>query len=118
VFAGLQYNDPDPYLWMPIYLYVAVFCGLAFKQKFYPKAYLIGVVAYLGYALFLFFTKDGVLDWMNQHQAQNIAATMQAEKPWIEQSREFFGLLIVITVLLINYFYARKMNSNKMKKEN
>jgi Transmembrane family 220, helix len=115
VFAGLQYNDPDPYLWMPIYLYAALFCGLAFKRKFYPKAYLIGVAAYFGYALFLFFTKDGVLDWIKNHEAQNIAATMQAEKPWIEQSREFFGLLIVMAVMLINYFFAQKLGRNKQQ---
>ena len=24
VFAGVQYNDPDPFLWIGIYLYVAV----------------------------------------------------------------------------------------------
>lgn len=108
VFAALQYNDPDPYLWMPIYLYAALFCGLAFKKKFYLKAYLLGIVIYFLYAIFLFFTKDGVLDWFKHHQAQNIAANMQAEKPWIEQTREFFGLVIVMAVLFINYLYAKK----------
>jgi hypothetical protein len=28
---------------------------------------------------------------------------MKAEKPWIEESREFFGLLIILIVLGINY---------------
>ncbi|WP_431198932.1 transmembrane 220 family protein [Mucilaginibacter sp. P25] len=37
-FAGLQYNDPDPYLWMPIYLYCAWFCYLAAKKNFTPLA--------------------------------------------------------------------------------
>jgi hypothetical protein len=106
--AGLQYNDPDPYLWMPIYLYGTILCWLAAGNKFYPGAYLFGIVAYLGYAVYLFFTKDGVLDWVQQHNAENIAATMKAEKPWIEDAREFFGLVILIVVLLINYFYAKR----------
>jgi hypothetical protein len=32
--------------------------------------------------------------------------TMQAEKPWIEKTREFFGLLIVVAALAIDYFAA------------
>jgi hypothetical protein len=39
-----------------------------------------------------FFGRDGVWDWMNKHNAEDIAATMKAEKPWIEETREFFGL--------------------------
>lgn len=102
--AALQYNDPDPWLWMPIYLYGAIFCFLAFKQKYYPRAYLIGILVYLAYGIVLFFGKNGVLTWAREHHAENIAASMQASAPWIEQSREFFGLLILIIVLMINYF--------------
>jgi len=104
----LQYNDPDPYVWMPIYMYGAVLCWLAFRNKFYPKAYLIGIIIYFIYAVGLFFWKNGVLDWMTQHNAEEIAATMKAEKPWIEETREFFGLVILIVVLAVNYFYAKR----------
>lgn len=106
--AALQWNDPDPWLWMPIYLYGAVLCWLAFKRKYYPKAYLFGIVAYLAYAVVLFFEKDGVWDWITKHDAANIAGSMKADKPWIEDTREFFGLLILVVVLLINYFYSKR----------
>jgi hypothetical protein len=33
---------------------------------------------------------------------------MKAEKPWIEETREFFGLVILTVVLAIDYFYAKK----------
>lgn len=108
VSAALQYNDPDPYLWIPIYLVGAVACLLAFRGKFYPKLYLGVVVVFLAYAVVLFFERDGVWDWMTQHNAENIAGTMKAETPWIEDTREFFGLFILIAVLLVNYFYSRK----------
>ncbi|MFC0771916.1 transmembrane 220 family protein [Terrimonas alba] len=107
VSAGLQYNDPDPYVWIPIYLYGAVLCWLAFRNKFYPKAYILGIVAFAAYALYYFFTGDGVLDWIQKHDAENIAATMKATKPWIEETREFFGLVILIAVLSINLIYAK-----------
>jgi hypothetical protein len=112
-FAALQYNDPDPYIWIPIYLYAAVLCALAVKNKFYPVAYWIGVIVYGLYAAYEFFAKDGVLDWIQKHHAENIAHTMKAETPWIEETREFFGLIILIAILLMNYFYSRKMRTNK-----
>lgn len=108
LFAALQYNDPDPYIWMPIYLYTAVFCWLAFRNKFYPGAYLTGIAVYAVYALYKVFDTNGLIDWITKHHEENIAATMKAEKPWIEETREFFGLVILIVVLLINYFYAKR----------
>lgn len=108
LFAALQYNDPDPYIWIPIYLYAAIFCWLASRNKFYPGAYIFGILVYLGYAAYLFFTKDGVIDWVEEHHAENIAQSMKATKPWIEDTREFFGLLILVIVLLVNYFYSKR----------
>jgi len=107
-FAALQYNDPDPYIWIPIYGYGALLCWLAFRNKYYPSAFLLGIIVYSAYAGFKLFEPDGVWDWLTKHKAQNIADTMKATKPWIEETREFFGLVILIVVLLVNYFYARK----------
>ena len=108
VFAALQYNDPDPYLWVPIYLYATALCFQASRNKFYPKAYLIGIAVYAVYALYKVFDANGLIDWIQLHHAENIAETMKAEKPWVEESREFFGLVILIVVLAIDLFYARK----------
>ena len=106
--AALQYNDPDPYVWMPIYMYGAVCCWLAAKNKYYPSAYLIGVAVFALYAVYKFVEKNGVWDWVTEHNAENIAGTMKASTPWIEDTREFFGLAILIGVLLIDYFYAKR----------
>ena len=108
LFAALQYNDPDPYLWIPLYLFAAAMCWLAFRQKFYPKLYLIGIAIYTIYAAYLFFSKDGMLDWMREHESEDIVAEMKATKPWIEATREVLGLVIMIVVLLANYFYSRR----------
>ena len=106
--AALQYNDPDPYLWMPIYLYGAVLCWQAFKGKYYPVAYLAGILVYTVYAVVLFFTKDGVLDWYKNHNSESLVQSMKATKPWIEETREFFGLVILIIALAVNLWYAKK----------
>jgi hypothetical protein len=109
VSACLQYNDPDPWLWMPIYLYGAALCFLAFKHKYYPLAYLAGILFYFIYGVILFFDRYGVLSWLSEHHAENIAVSMKASAPWIEQTREFFGLLILIIMLLINYLHIRRI---------
>jgi Transmembrane family 220, helix len=110
LFAGLQYNDPDPYIWIPIYLYAAALCWLAFRRKFYPKHYLAGIILFALYAAYLFFSKDGMLDWMQEHSGESITGEMKATKPWIEATREVLGLVIVIAVLTINYFYSKGQN--------
>ena len=106
--AALQYNDPDPYVWMPIYLYGAYLCYQAIYRRYNPVLYIIGLVVYIAYAIYLFFDKQGVLNWAEEHNAENIAQTMKATKPWIEQTREFFGLLILIGALAVNLLWLSK----------
>jgi len=111
LFAAVQYNDPDPYVWIPLYLFAAALCWFAFRQKFYPTLYLLAITIYCAYAAYLFFSKDGMLDWIREHNTEDIAAEMKATKPWIEATREVLGLLIMVVVLLINYFYSRRKKS-------
>jgi hypothetical protein len=33
---------------------------------------------------------------------------MKAEKPWIEETREFLGLVIILVVLIVNLGYASR----------
>ena len=103
--AALQYNDPDPWLWMPIYLYAAFLCFLAVKKRYKRTLYFIGLAFYGCYAIYLLIDKTGVLTWANEHQAESIVHSMKAAKPWIEETREFFGLLIVIVVLIANMIW-------------
>jgi Transmembrane family 220, helix len=106
VFAYLNLNDIDPWLWVPIYLSAAVCCGLVAFGMFYPTIYLLLMAFYLIYAAILFFGQDGVYDWIIKYKRPSLVETMQADKPYIEKTREFFGLLIITGALLINYFAA------------
>ena len=113
VAAALQYNDPDPYLWIPIYLLGAFLCFKALQGKFHPLVYYISLAGYIAYAVFLFFDKTGVLSWANDHGKENIAQSMKAGKPWIEETREFFGLLILIVVITINLLWLKRKKPTK-----
>ena len=115
LFAGLQYNDPDPFVWVPIYLYGAFVTYLALINRFKPVFYYTGFIVYLGYALFLLFDKTGAISWATEHHAENIVQSMKATKPWIEETREFGGLAILLTVFLINYLYQKSKRIRHLK---
>jgi hypothetical protein len=106
LFAYVNLNDSDAWKWVPIYLFAAVCCGLAAFQKFFPVAYLCAICIYLAYAVLLFFARDGVWDWIVKYKNPSIVESMQATKPYIEKTREFFGLLIISGALVFNYFLA------------
>ncbi len=106
VFAWFNVNDNDSWLWVPIYLAASVFCGLAGFGMYFPLIYLLLIGFYLIYALILFFGKDGVRDWIVKYKSPSITESMQATKPYIEKTREFFGLLIISAALALNYFIS------------
>jgi len=103
-FAYVNLNDKDAWLWVTIYMVASVCCGLVVFGKYYPIMYLVAIGFYLVYAIILFFAKDGVRDWITKYKRESIVESMQATKPYIEQTREFFGLLIISAALAINYF--------------
>ena len=108
-FAALQLNDPDPWLWIPVYLLAAGLCGYRFAGKPKPRLERFAILIYAIYALFLIFTGDGVWDWFEEHEAENLVQSMKATKPWIENTREFGGLLIMTIVLSVNLLWNRKI---------
>ena len=108
IFAGLQYNDPDPFIWIPIYLYAAFLCWRASKGIHHRSLYIIGIALYAIYGLYLFFDKNGVLSWASDHASESLVRTMKAEEPWIEETREFGGLVILIIALSLNLLNSKK----------
>lgn len=103
VFAALQYNDPDPLLWISLYLYAAYLCINRYRGKYQPRGYALAFMVYAIYAVYLFFDRNGVLSWINDHHAESLVTSMKAEKPWIEESREFGGLVILMITMGINW---------------
>lgn len=105
--AILQYNDPDPLLWMAIYSFGALLSLLAALGKDNLIWHYTALIIFLSYAVYLFFSPTGVVFWFNEKNAENIAETMSAQKPWIEETREFFGLIILSSASLLNLVFRR-----------
>jgi hypothetical protein len=104
-FAFLQVNDPDPILWILIYGAMAAISVLAIFEYFVPAA--LYVLA-AGYAVYLVILFPGVMDWYNSPDRSLLfddIAKMQYY--YIEEAREFLGLLICEIVLVFYIFRAR-----------
>jgi hypothetical protein len=108
LFALLQYNDPDPWLWMPIYGLAAWLCYRYARGSRPQQLSVLLVFCCIGYGVYLFMGADGVFSWATEHSRENLVQTMKATKPWIENTREFGGLLIIILVLGVNYLRHRR----------
>jgi hypothetical protein len=106
VFAFVQINDPDPLVWILIYGAMAVVCVMAIFA-YYPLRFMIALlVAYIGYS---FFYIDGVSEWMKQENKAALFDEIAKMEHWyIEEAREFLGLMICVVVLVMYIVLARR----------
>ena len=109
LFAFVQINDPDPALWILIYGLMAVTCIMA-AFNYYSKAFLIAtlvmLVLYSGYAIMLL---PGVSEWLAQDdQSVLFDDIAKMQHPYIEEAREFLGLLICDLVLILQLVRMRR----------
>ncbi|MEL6987338.1 MAG: transmembrane 220 family protein [Bacteroidota bacterium] len=104
LFAIVQYNDPDPWKWMALYLIVALTSLMAALNKSNKWIILIGlaIFAFEAYNLYPEFK-----NWMNDGMP-SIIKSMQAESPYIEFVREFLGLIFCFIVMIFHYFQFRR----------
>jgi Transmembrane family 220, helix len=109
--AGLQYNDPDPYLWITIYGVAALLAYMNIVKKHDRFSHLGMLLACLIYGFTLVFKTDGVISWFRDHQAESLVQSMKATKPWIENAREFGGLMIIAVFLVINLIVEKRKTS-------
>lgn len=115
--AYLQLNDEDPLLWIIIYLSGAILCTLSIFQKGNALLFTVALLSYLLYAVILFVSKDGVWTWLIDYKAENIAQEMKVTKPWIENTREFFGLIILAAVTGLNLIQRQKGSKSNTPNE-
>ena len=97
-FAFVQINDPDPAIWILIYGAMAVLAVLAMFE-YYPKKFLIGLtVLFVAYSVVYL---PGVLEWLRQdNKSQLFDDVAKMEHLYVEQSREFLGLMICVLALI------------------
>jgi uncharacterized membrane protein len=106
VFAFLQINDPDPVVWILIYGAMAVTCVLAMFKMYYPKIMIALAVIYVGYSILLV---PGLIAWWRAPNRSLLFDDLaKMEHLYIEESREFLGLMICLFVLGLIAFQRRK----------
>lgn len=101
-FAALQYNDPDPVIWMLIYGSVAIVALLKMyltQVNFNPL--ILTLIVILGFYTLTYI--PSFIDFLGKPDKIDLIGKMKAEKSWIEETREFFGLIIAIGA----FFYLR-----------
>lgn len=99
IFAIVQLNDPDGFLWFTIYLIVALACLISNFNRIPNFILILFTIGLLGYSAFHF---SLFIDYMQTENKEEIFGEMVYEKPYLEGSREFMGLLIAaISVLYL-----------------
>jgi len=100
LFAYVQLNDPDPYIWVLVYGTAALLFGLSNFVKVPRIIILLIIVALFVFALFHL---GYFYDWLMSDDKSEIFGEMVYEKPYIEGTREFLGLFIAMAALLYLY---------------
>ena len=104
LFSLVQFNDPDPWLWIPIYLFSAYTSYCSTKNYYNPMLLMILATFYLISAIALFpFGSMG--SWI---QAEEVAKSFEMKMPFIEEARESLGLFICFGVNLLFMFIGFK----------
>lgn len=97
--ALVQINDPDPWIWVSIYLIAAFLSGYVALGR-YPMIPL-GVVTGLCFVGSLFYFPPSVSDWIAQEwEQQDLTMKTMA----MEEARESLGLLIIAIILGTAWF--------------
>ncbi len=105
LFAVVQYNDPDPLIWILIYCFAAAICFLAARGKYYDKVILAGVFVSFIWSMTLV---ASILVALNQYGVGSIFSPSMIKDKEVEEARESMGLLIVFAILVWKYFEAKK----------
>lgn len=94
--AAIQWNDPDPLYWIAVYAAVAVVTAAAVVGRRLPRFALVALGAATAGALI---AVPGFVDYLQSGNWGAIGEHMNDEEPYIEQGREFVGLVFAAAVL-------------------
>lgn len=103
LFAVVQLNDPDPILWTIIYTSIAIL-ALISNYKRIPKMLLWGILIMLLVFASRYFSS--LVDWLQTDNKNELFGEMVYDKPYLEGTREFLGL--IMSALVIVYLLKRK----------
>lgn len=97
LFALVQMNDPDPFIWVAIYGLIAIFFAIS-NFRDIPK--IIIQVLIIGLVLFALYHVGHFYDWLLSNDKSELFGDMIYDKPYVEGTREFMGLIIATWALI------------------
>jgi hypothetical protein len=110
IFAYLNLNDPDPLLWVSLYVFIGVIHVLGIFKTYFPspfnlsstwlKLYIIISLSLLAYGCF--YIPDLII-WLSASDKMDLVGKMKVEKSYIEGTRELGGLLIASASIVYQY---------------
>jgi len=109
-FAALQFNDPDPVIWVTFYGLCALVPLLLLVNKFSRAFFSLTLVIC---AIELFLTAAGAYNYYLHMNQEPLMQSMNPDKPYIEEAREFLGALIALLLVGASALLARYGLNNK-----
>ena len=98
LFAALQVNDPDPLIWISIYSSIStVAITKIWSPKFNTKSTI--TVLIIMFCLYALVYVPSFIDYLRQPDKIALVGQMKADTPWVEGTRELFGLVISVITL-------------------
>lgn len=104
LFAAVNLNDHDWYIWIPIYLYASTLCVLSFYEKGNIILNLLSMLLYMGGGIYL---------WPEKYMGITMPMSYAEE---VELARESLGLAICGVAIGISLFVLKEKNSFKEAK--
>jgi hypothetical protein len=93
LFAVVQWNDPDPVIWMIFYGVMSlIYILLALGKRF---AFYLSVLMLITCIIYMGFILPEIIKWIKDGMP-SIVQSMKATIPSIEYTREFLGLLLCL----------------------
>jgi hypothetical protein len=98
-FAALQINDPDPVLWTGYYVLCALVPLLVIFRRFnYPLFWLCVAISIGVIGIYT----PGTIEYLRHAAQEPLMQSMNPQKPYIEEAREFIGGAITLAILLMS----------------
>jgi len=105
LFAKLQLNDPDPIVWFSIYAVIGIMFVYSTFRLLPNWILYLTLAGTLGFAIYHL---PYFLEWIKTENKSELFGEMQSERYYIEGTREFMGLLIVLLALTYLLIQNRK----------
>jgi len=103
-FAFVQLNDPDPVFWAALYVLCAAVPSLALFG-FHSRLLLLASVVFCIVAMA--FTAGGALEYLPHSGEESLLQDMSPDKPYIEETREFIGTAIALSLVIVAAIVTR-----------